>query len=65
MKPDHLSDEEEHNLHHKFIETLIKREEQRIQFRQSVIEKTVSSLVWSSLVVTLTYAFTVFKDHWK
>jgi hypothetical protein len=38
-----------HADHHKYIETLIKKEEQRIAFRQAVIEKTVSSLLWSGL----------------
>ena len=38
-----------HADHHKYIEALIKKEEQRIAFRQAIIEKTLSTLLWSMI----------------
>ena len=39
-----------HEKHHQYITTLIEREQQRMAFRQAVIEKTTSSLIWSIIV---------------
>ena len=40
-----LSDEEVH-----YVKMAIKRESQKIEFRNAVIEKTISGLVWAGLV---------------
>ena len=54
-----------HQKHHEYIDTLLKKEEQRIAFRKAVIEKTLSSLIWSALVGAVTLLINTFKDHWK
>lgn len=56
---------EAHKDHHNYIEILIKKEEQRIAFRQAIIEKTVSSLLWSASVGTLALLWQFIKDHWR
>lgn len=53
MTPFSEEQEEEHKLHeahHRYIETLIAKEEQRIKFRQAIIEKTIAALLWSVIV---------------
>ena len=39
-----------HEKHHQYITTLIEKEQQKIAFRQAVIEKTTASLIWSAIV---------------
>ena len=39
-----------HEKHHEFITVLIDKETQKLAFRQSVIEKTIGSLIWSFIV---------------
>lgn len=58
-------EKEVHDLHHQYISTLIQKEEQRIAFRQSVIEKTTAALIWSLLVGVATAVWAYLKDHLK
>ena len=41
----HLSEEEQH-----WVRMAIRREAQSVELRQAIIEKTLSSLLWSALV---------------
>lgn len=65
MKPEQLQDETEHQLHHQFIDVLIKKEEQRLRFRQAIIEKTLASLLWSGIAGGGVFIVTLIKDHWR
>lgn len=54
-----------HASHHKYIDVLIEREEQRIAFRQAIIEKTLSSLLWSVMAGTGVLLWQGFMSHFK
>lgn len=58
-------DEEMHHQQHEFLSILIEREKQKIAFRKAVIEKTMSSLIWSGFVGLGVLLWTGFKDHIK
>ena len=49
-RKDKLMEQETHEKHHEYIATLIQRENQKMVFRQAVIEKTTASLIWSIIV---------------
>lgn len=43
-------DKESHKLEHDYIKLVIEREKDRAALRRAIIEKTLSSLIWSGLV---------------
>lgn len=49
-RKDKLMEQETHEKHHEYIAALIERENQKMAFRQAVIEKTTASLIWSIIV---------------
>lgn len=54
-----------HADQHRYIESLIAREEKRAKFRDAVIEKTLASLVWSGVVAIAIACWSYVKDHLK
>jgi len=55
----------EHDLHHEYIKRALEREDRRAKLHQAIIEKTLSSLVWSTLVGIAWLVWNSVKDHWK
>lgn len=45
-----MMEEQTHEDHHKFIQLLIEREEDKKRLRRAIIEKTLTSLIWSLIV---------------
>lgn len=56
---------EEHHDHHEFITVLLEREKYRTAFKRSVIEKTLSSLIWAAIVFLAVSVVTYFKGFVK
>jgi hypothetical protein len=56
---------EMHSDHHKYISLLLKKEEQKIAFRQAIIEKTLSSLIWVFLCGIGYAVLDSLKDYFK
>ena len=54
-----------HEDHHKFIASMIKREEERSTFRRAVIEKTTASLLWSLILFLIAAVGAWFKGYFK
>lgn len=48
-----------------YVEMAMKREARKEVFRQAVIEKTITSLVWSGIVGAAMLMWHGFKDHLK
>lgn len=65
LTPIVITDADLHAQHHQYIETLIRKEEQRIAFRQAVIEKTTASLLYSGVIAGGLYILDQVKAHWK
>lgn len=45
-----MIEEQLHEDHHKFIQLVIEREEDKKKLRRAIIEKTLTSLIWSLIV---------------
>lgn len=56
---------DEHDLHHDYIKRVLEREDRKAKLHQAIIEKTLSSLVWSTLVGIALLVWNSLKDHWK
>jgi len=65
LTPITITDADLHAQHHQYIETLIRKEEQRIAFRQAVIEKTTASLLYSGIIAAGVYIAEQVRNHWK
>lgn len=56
----------DHKLEHQWVQLAIKREAQSIALRQAVIEKTITALVWMSLVALAAMFMSYLEAHgWK
>ena len=57
---------ETHKMEHQWVQLAIKREAQSIALRQAVIEKTITALVWMSLVALAAMFMSYLEAHgWK
>lgn len=64
-RKDKLMEQEVHEKHHEYIAALIERENQKVRFRQAIIEKSLVSLVWTAIIWTGSIFLEYFKSHWK
>lgn len=64
-RKDHLTEESIHKQHHEYIATLIEKENQKMRFRQAIIEKTTVSLIWTFIAWGATTLVDYIRNHWK
>ena len=53
---DRIASTPEHSKHHQWLDIAIEREAQSVRFRQSIIDKTLTGLIWAG-IVWLGYVF--------
>ena len=65
-KIDKLTERDEiHDDHHEFIKKVMEREARKENLHRAIIEKTITSLLWSSFVSVGYLIWQGITSHWK